>query len=146
MSGAACSCNVAFALGAPFHAVTGSTAENTKHHNLEDVGICSPNQLWRNYQDGYSAQNRFQHAVQLSLRSGGLLFRGRLLRLKNSLAHPSWAASGSPSPQVHEKIAVASLKASEELAETGGKGPTDAPAYLGERNKLIQGLQVGARC
>ncbi|GLI71606.1 hypothetical protein VaNZ11_016870 [Volvox africanus] len=44
--------------------------------------------------------------------------------------------------EVHEKIAAASLKASAELAETGGQGPTDAPAYLGERHKLIQGLQA----
>ncbi|GIL90780.1 hypothetical protein Vretifemale_18510, partial [Volvox reticuliferus] len=44
--------------------------------------------------------------------------------------------------EIHEKIAAASLKASAELAETGGQGPTDAPAYLGERHKLIQGLQA----
>ncbi|EFJ49224.1 hypothetical protein VOLCADRAFT_90164 [Volvox carteri f. nagariensis] len=44
--------------------------------------------------------------------------------------------------EVHEKIAAASLKASSELAETGGKGPTGVPAYLGERHKLIQGLQA----
>ncbi|GLC45458.1 hypothetical protein PLESTM_001738000 [Pleodorina starrii] len=44
--------------------------------------------------------------------------------------------------EVHERIAAASLKASAELAESGGKGPTEAPAYLSERHKLIQGLQA----
>ncbi|KAG2484062.1 hypothetical protein HYH03_017082 [Edaphochlamys debaryana] len=45
-------------------------------------------------------------------------------------------------PKAHEAIGLASLAASDALAETAGKGPTEAPQYLGERHKLIAGLQA----
>lgn len=44
--------------------------------------------------------------------------------------------------QASEAIAAASLAASAALADSEGKGPTEAPAYLGKRHELIAGLQV----
>lgn len=50
---------------------------------------------------------------------------------------------GVGAQKANEAISAASLAASAALAEVEGRGPTEAPARLGERHKLITGLQVG---
>ncbi|GFR45894.1 hypothetical protein Agub_g7350 [Astrephomene gubernaculifera] len=45
-------------------------------------------------------------------------------------------------PQVSEALSAASLAASAALAEAGARGPTQPPQHLGERHKLITGLQA----
>lgn len=46
--------------------------------------------------------------------------------------------------QMMESILAASLKASEDLAASAGQGPAERIERLGERHKLITGLQASA--